>query len=282
MADKPALLLCVDNVREEMIENSQLVLGEGVDSGAPWAIRYTLKTIGAKRGYGGKESASSESKAAKEQATADSPPPAPDAPRPVPIANPLIPPTLLTAFASAVQHFKGHLTLTAIALRMTRAQLKAIVGMCPRMQAELGQVRESLVDIAELMLQAAIREKKSWAVCFSLNTLGRKLGFGPPARTKMSGGSGRVGEGSAEPTAPIADTTGSDTLSSAEPSSALPGPQEHLDTVGSAKPSPTRPESGLPNAMATLPRVGGQPEIARNAQCPCNSGRKYKRCCGAI
>jgi hypothetical protein len=35
LADKPALLLFVDNVREEMLENSQLALAKGVDSGAP-------------------------------------------------------------------------------------------------------------------------------------------------------------------------------------------------------------------------------------------------------
>jgi SEC-C motif len=29
------------------------------------------------------------------------------------------------------------------------------------------------------------------------------------------------------------------------------------------------------------PIVNGAPECARNAQCPCASGRKYKRCCGA-
>lgn len=28
------------------------------------------------------------------------------------------------------------------------------------------------------------------------------------------------------------------------------------------------------------PVVHTQPKVARNALCPCNSGRKYKKCCG--
>jgi len=28
-------------------------------------------------------------------------------------------------------------------------------------------------------------------------------------------------------------------------------------------------------------RVGGAASVDRNAPCPCGSGRKYKRCCGA-
>jgi hypothetical protein len=49
---KPTLLQFVENCREEIADDSQIELGEAVDKGAPWSIRYTLKTAGAKRGYG--------------------------------------------------------------------------------------------------------------------------------------------------------------------------------------------------------------------------------------
>ncbi|WP_342780377.1 SEC-C metal-binding domain-containing protein [Desulfoglaeba alkanexedens] len=31
---------------------------------------------------------------------------------------------------------------------------------------------------------------------------------------------------------------------------------------------------------ASLPREEKYPRTGRNAPCPCNSGKKYKRCCG--
>jgi uncharacterized protein YecA (UPF0149 family) len=36
------------------------------------------------------------------------------------------------------------------------------------------------------------------------------------------------------------------------------------------------PQSHLPDSL----RTGKYPGTGRNAPCPCNSGRKYKRCCG--
>ncbi len=282
------LLLFVQYVREEMMDNSRLTLGEALESGAPWAIRYTLKTIGAKRGYGAKETERGELKAGKEQPVAES---AADSPGPFSVANPEIPPAILSSFAAAVHVFKGHLTLTAKALGMTRPALKALIASCPRMQAERAQVTESLVDIAECMLGAAIQEKKPWAVTFALNTLGRKCGFGPPAKPKRRRAS-TAGEGSAEPTAPVADTVVSDMAGAETVGTDMVG----AETMGFAKPSPTLAETapqkqlnvslenvlnpnGRLNGMANLPTVAGNGEIARNAQCPCHSGRKYKRCC---
>jgi SEC-C motif len=36
-----------------------------------------------------------------------------------------------------------------------------------------------------------------------------------------------------------------------------------------------------PAAPAPVPIRGATPEIPRNSPCPCHSGLKYKRCCGA-
>jgi hypothetical protein len=178
---------------------------------------------------------------------------------------------------------------------MKRIYLKAIVSSCPRLQAELEQVVESLVD-AETMLRRAVKDKKPWAICFVLSHLGRSRGFGRPARPNV-----RTGGGATEP----------EVVGSTKPSPTL---QEGAEVVGSAKPSPTSPETPKPeanvpakpqeqsNATSAAPIAGqigrvfnlgsrpgpkaklslfGRAKIGRNAPCPCDSGRKYKRCCGA-
>jgi hypothetical protein len=51
LAQRPCLHEFVQNVREELADDSQAALGAALDSSAPWAVKYTLKTIGAHRGY---------------------------------------------------------------------------------------------------------------------------------------------------------------------------------------------------------------------------------------
>ena len=47
--------------------------------------------------------------------------------------------------------------------------------------------------------------------------------------------------------------------------------------TGLSSPVVAPPAPQLPTPIRTLP---GQPKVARNAPCPCGSGRKYKKCCG--
>jgi hypothetical protein len=41
-------------------------------------------------------------------------------------------------------------------------------------------------------------------------------------------------------------------------------------------------EPGYQDFLPTIPIVEKSPKIGRNAPCPCGSGRKYKKCCGAV
>jgi hypothetical protein len=52
--------------------------------------------------------------------------------------------------------------------------------------------------------------------------------------------------------------------------------------LGLAGESPTPPPAGqeIPPASIPIKSVPAKPKVARNAPCPCGSGRKYKKCCG--
>jgi len=52
--------------------------------------------------------------------------------------------------------------------------------------------------------------------------------------------------------------------------------------LGLATESPTAPQAGQQVAHALIPVESAppKPKVARNAPCPCGSGRKYKKCCG--
>jgi hypothetical protein len=55
-------------------------------------------------------------------------------------------------------------------------------------------------------------------------------------------------------------------------------------TPAPAKPAPSSPKQPLPGLIRTEPgaqmRTNGRRNTPRNAPCPCNSGQKFKRCCG--
>ena len=59
-------------------------------------------------------------------------------------------------------------------------------------------------------------------------------------------------------------------------------PAEPAAQPKTAAPAPTTPKQPLPGLIRTEPgsqrKTSGQ--TPRNAQCPCNSGQKFKRCCG--
>jgi hypothetical protein len=52
----------------------------------------------------------------------------------------------------------------------------------------------------------------------------------------------------------------------------------HLHQCSSIDPSGEAP--GVQPSLTTPTRAEAYPGTGRNAPCPCNSGRKYKRCCG--
>jgi hypothetical protein len=57
--------------------------------------------------------------------------------------------------------------------------------------------------------------------------------------------------------------------------------QAMLRELGLAAESSSRPlGSAMPQVLGPLDPVPPGPKVARNAPCPCGSGRKYKKCCG--
>ena len=50
LAQKPIFQQMVDSAREEIADDAQGVLGEAVEAGEAWAIRFTLNTYGTQRG----------------------------------------------------------------------------------------------------------------------------------------------------------------------------------------------------------------------------------------
>jgi preprotein translocase subunit SecA len=58
-----------------------------------------------------------------------------------------------------------------------------------------------------------------------------------------------------------------------------PGPAGAAGTPGSGSGGPTRLTPNRPGPPPTVVRKGDK--IGRNDPCPCGSGKKYKKCCGA-
>jgi hypothetical protein len=77
----------------------------------------------------------------------------------------------------------GNLTLAAASLAMTRGELWQCVARERSLRELLIDLRETLVDTAESLLREALREGKSWAICFMLRT-SRNRGFNKPAKKK--------------------------------------------------------------------------------------------------
>ncbi len=291
VAPRPELQEFIVNIRKEVADDCQAELGDAVDAGSPWAVKYTLKTIGANRGYvegaiqpqidkpaiaapDHKDDASQREKEAQ-----------------------LLVHLPETAVAEALEQAKGHVAHGAKALGVPRAYVRKVIELRPNLQMVLFQEREKLADRAEGVLRDAVKDKKPWAIIFVLNTLGRDQGFGRPAKPSKR----------ARLMANAFTATTSDELAAAgsEPLNQLSAKSEevHLDV-----PSAARSPSGVENLRADQPanplkapcnqpltdvlnRIGaelaskqpitvGPAPVARNAPCPCNSGMKYKRCCG--
>ncbi len=78
----------------------------------------------------------------------------------------------------------GHLACAADQLGLTRGQLSEFIAVTPALQRLLKGFDDDVADLAEWGLRVAVNNKKPWAICFTLRTRGRRLGYGkrPPAR----------------------------------------------------------------------------------------------------
>jgi SEC-C motif len=307
----PDILDFIREIREQNADNCQEFLGEAVEWGAPWAIKYTLRTIGANRGYGNQGTGNKEpgienqgpEAGNKEPGTVDQQPPH------VVASNWRLSPTdPLVPALNALEEAKGHVTRAARALGKTRTALQKLIAESPALQMEIIQQREALADHAEAALRKAIHAKRPWAIMFTLSTIRRNAGFGRQSKRTNSSKS-RLPNPQPSP-APEAGAQRSNTanLDSRAPNSMPaqaqptknqePGIEIERNRVSAAnQPQPiligvpagannAAPAAGiLADVAAKLsermsPIVNGA-QCARNAPCPCASGRKFKRCCGA-
>ncbi len=321
----PDMLDFVRDVREQHADNSQAFLGESVEAGAPWAIKYALRTLGANRGYGnpraGNRAPQIENREAgaenKEPAGADLTPRPPlrsgegeDEPPPRPAVSNcrLSPDDPLVPVLKALEHAKGHVTWAATALRKTRSAVQKLIAGSPALQMALFQQRESLVDHAEWTLHKAVQAKRPWAIIFTLSTLRRDAGYG--RQTKRTNSSKQQMLNSQQSPerefgAQRSNKANSDSgVQNSTPAPAHPPRNEEpgIDLERNGVNSPKLPQPILIGAAAgangtpapydlagvaaelsgrTSPIANGAPQCARNAPCPCASGRKFKRCCGA-
>jgi len=278
VAQRPDLQEFIQDVREEIADDSQAYLGEAVEAGLPWAIKYTLTKLGASRGYAAQ-------RVVKEQISLH---PTPDSLLPIKIA---------------LEQARGHVTYAARTLGKTRADVKKLIADSPALQMVLFQERESLADHAETALHHAVRAKKPWAIMFTLSTLRRDHGYGRPSKRAASSSEFRV-PSSASPQVPDAGDQQSGTGSSkcrvpssaspqasrAEKAPDSPNTPNHAQRILIGAPAERGKEEPAPDILSQvvarlsrkkLPIPTRRANVARNAPCPCNSGLKYKRCCGA-
>ncbi len=308
----PDMLDFVRDVRDQNADNSQEFLGDSVEAGAPWAIKYTLRTLGANRGYGnpagGNREPGSENRESK---AGNSDPDCKDQRLPQPAAFNwrLAPNDPLVPVVKAIEEARGHVTRAAAALGKTRSALQKLIAESPALQMEIYQQRESLVDHAETASRRAVYAKQPWAIMFTLSTRRRDAGYGRPSKRANSS---KMRDSNPQPSGdPEIGAQHSNTanFNSRIPNSMPaqtqpaknqePGIEIERNGVNAAKqPQPiligtaARATNGatatgdLADVAAELsglmaPIVNGTPKCARNAPCPCASGRKFKRCCGA-
>jgi DNA-binding protein Fis len=318
VAERPHLQDFVFNLREEVADDCQAELGEAVDAGSPWAVKYTLKSIGASRGYveGAAQPQVAQVAANPDRSTPDNNDNAAQKEKEAQLLAHLPE----HAVAHALEQAKGHVAQAAKSLGIPRSFVRKVIELCPNLQEVLFQEREKLVDRAEDVLRDAVRAKKPWAIIFVLDTRGRNRGFGRPARPSRrqrimaNAFPAPVGPSSDEFAAaapePLNEIVGrvessrpADPACPSEPSNEIVGRVESsrpADPAGANENRPAhQPASPLKAPAAqnkkplseVLNRIGAElaskqpikvgPEpVARNAPCPCNSGMKFKRCCG--
>jgi SEC-C motif len=300
----PDILDFILEIREQNADNCQEFLDEAVEAGAPWAIKYTLRTIGANRGYGNQGAANKEPEAGnKEPGIVDQ-----QLPNPAASNWRLSPTDPLVPALNALEEAKGHVTRAATALGKTRTALQKLIAESPALQMEIFQQREALVDHAESALRKAIHAKRPWAIVFTLSTIRRNAGFGRQSKRSNSSksrllnpqpssvpeiGAQRANTANFDSRVPNSMPVQGQPTKNQEPGIEIE--RNHVSAPNQPRPILIGAAAGANNAAPASgdlagvaakrsvgsPIVNGAPTCARNAPCPCASGRKFKRCCGA-
>jgi len=282
----------VRDVREQNGDICQEILGEFVEADAPWAIKYTLRTLGANRGYGNPGAGNRLPGAENTEAAASNCRLNPD--------DPLIP------VVKALHDAKGHVTRAASTIGKSRSALQRLIAESPALQMSIFQEREALVDHAETALRKAIDARRPWAVMFTLSTLRRDAGFGRPAKRTNSAkpqlanpqqspapefGAERSSTVNFESNVQDSASATAYPVRNEEPgieierNELIAPKQPQPILIGAAAGANGAPApydlAGVAAKLSGTPIANRSPQCARNAPCPCASGLKYKRCCGA-
>jgi hypothetical protein len=78
---------------------------------------------------------------------------------------------------TAIQRMRGNIWAAARAFRVSRTAIQHRIHADLEMQQILTDEREALCDDAETALVAATRDRKPWAICYLLDTIGKDRGW---------------------------------------------------------------------------------------------------------
>ena len=185
----PRVEMRVANIREGMVDLAESLLQEAVDAKKPWAVTFTLKTLGKTRGHGRPKA---QRKARKHAQTGETDPARMNAEQLAnfqrmqgiatgnghDIAEPEFVKQLDEAGAGVVvAGCGGDLNGAARKLGVTRDQLADYLTRRPLLHGAASDTREEVIDHAESALRSALAAKKAWAIRFTLKTLGAPLGY---------------------------------------------------------------------------------------------------------
>ena len=90
----------------------------------------------------------------------------------------------------AMKKTNGNLTLTAQLLGCTREGIRLRVNKYPELKAVMNESRESVIDVAEGALQRAVLNGESWAISFTLKTIGKSRGYSEKIEQEITGKDG--------------------------------------------------------------------------------------------
>ena len=87
----------------------------------------------------------------------------------------------------ALQESNGNISHAARSLGISRNAIHQHVNANPELKQILDDSRQTMLDEAENALLSAVREKRGWAVCFTLKTIGQERGYIERADQSHSG-----------------------------------------------------------------------------------------------
>jgi len=198
---RPALLLLLKELRDELFEEAEDILSDAVDEGAKWSVLIVLKTAGASLGYG--------KFPVKPIEPLRPAPPAIDlnklqeedrkryrfleavshgyrdgVMRPEPEFVQRLD-REIEAVRAAFAETRGRVVKAACILGISVDQLQEYLARRPDLEWAISNRVEALVYRAEAALRKAVRAKERWAIEFTIKTMGRWKGYSENSRDEI-------------------------------------------------------------------------------------------------